>query len=73
MVPNGQSLLLVGGDVKLDGGELTAEGGRIELGGVSEPGTVALNMDANNLRLSFPQGVQRGDVSLTKLRLIVLG
>ncbi|MGI2903268.1 filamentous hemagglutinin N-terminal domain-containing protein [Tolypothrix sp. VBCCA 56010] len=64
-VPDGRSLLLVGGDVKLDGGKITASGGRVELGGVSEPGTVGLNIDSNNLRLSFPQGVQRGDVSLS--------
>jgi filamentous hemagglutinin family protein len=64
-VPDGRSLLLVGGDVKLDRARLTAPGGRVELGGVSEPGTVGLNMDGNNLRLSFPVGVQRGDISLT--------
>jgi len=34
-VQPGQTLALVGGDVKLEGGNLTAPGGRIELGGVS--------------------------------------
>lgn len=63
-VPASQSLLLVGGDVKLDGEKLTAPGGRVELGGVANFGTVGLNID-DNLRLSFPVGVSRADVSLT--------
>ncbi|MBW4629469.1 MAG: S-layer family protein [Brasilonema octagenarum HA4186-MV1] len=61
-VPNGRSLLLVGGDIKMDGGKLNAFGGRVELGGLSAPGTVGLNGDGS---LSFPVGVQRADVSLT--------
>ncbi|MFN6480832.1 filamentous hemagglutinin N-terminal domain-containing protein [Nostoc sp. DedQUE07] len=61
-VPNGQSLLLVGGDIKMDGGQLNAFGGRVELGGLSAAGTVGLNDDGS---LSFPVGVQRADVSLT--------
>jgi filamentous hemagglutinin family protein len=64
-VPTGRSLLLVGGDVKLEGGQLRALGGRIELGGVAGAGTVELFVNSNDLRLSFPQGVQRADVSLT--------
>ncbi len=63
-VPTSQSFLLVGGDVRLDGGKLTAPGGRVELGGLASFGTVGLNVD-DNLRLSFPVGVQRADVSLT--------
>ena len=63
-VPNGQSLLLVGGDVKLDGGILTAPGGRVELGGLASSGTVGLNVDGNHPRLSFPDGAARADVSL---------
>ncbi|MEM1395796.1 MAG: filamentous hemagglutinin N-terminal domain-containing protein, partial [Cyanobacteria bacterium P01_H01_bin.150] len=42
-VPNGKSLVLLGGDVSMDGGGLNAYGGRIELGGLTEPGTVALD------------------------------
>ncbi|MBW4592807.1 MAG: filamentous hemagglutinin N-terminal domain-containing protein [Brasilonema angustatum HA4187-MV1] len=61
-VKQGNSLTLVGGDVSLDGGILFAPGGRVELGGLSAPGTVGLNADGS---LSFPTGVQRGDVSLT--------
>jgi large exoprotein involved in heme utilization and adhesion len=64
-VPNGQSLLLVGGNVSLDGGSLYARGGRIELGGLAGTGTVGLNVDNNNLSLSFPDVVERADVSLS--------
>ncbi len=64
-VPEGQSLLLVGGDVKLERGRLQAISGQVELGGLAGVGTVGLNMDSNNFRLSFPVGVQRADVFLT--------
>ena len=64
-VPDGKSLVLLGGDVSMDGGGLNAYGGRIELGGLTEPGTVALDINGNNFRLGFPENVERGDVSLT--------
>jgi filamentous hemagglutinin family protein len=64
-LPSNRSLLLVGGDVNLEGGRLQTQGGRIELGGLAGAGTVGLNVDSNNLRLSFPQSVQKADVSLT--------
>ncbi|AUB40089.1 Large exoprotein involved in heme utilization or adhesion [Nostoc flagelliforme CCNUN1] len=64
-VPDGKSLLLVGGNVSIDGGELNAFGGRVELGGLGEPGTVGLGVDADNLSLRFPDNVARTEVSLT--------
>jgi len=63
-VPDGKSLLLVGGDVSLNGGALRTPGGRVELGGVAGTGMVGLNIDGNNLSLSFPDGVARASVSL---------
>ncbi|MEH2084419.1 MAG: S-layer family protein [Nostoc sp.] len=63
-VADGQSLLLVGGNISMDGGRLNAFGGRVELGGLASAGTVGLNINGNNLSLSFPDGVQRADVSL---------
>ncbi|KAB8334250.1 filamentous hemagglutinin N-terminal domain-containing protein [Scytonema tolypothrichoides VB-61278] len=62
-VPSGKTITLVGGNVSLDGPYLFAPGGRVELGGLSTAGTVGLNGDGS---LSFPVGVQRADVSLTK-------
>jgi filamentous hemagglutinin family protein len=64
-VYRGQSLLLLGGDVRLNGSVLRGLGGRIELGGLSAPGTVRLNADGNNLSLNFPDNVARADVFLT--------
>ena len=60
-----KTLALVGGNVSLDGGTLSAPDGRVELGGLAASGTVGLVVDGDNLRLSYPQQVQRADVSLT--------
>ncbi|MEH2204945.1 MAG: filamentous hemagglutinin N-terminal domain-containing protein [Nostoc sp.] len=64
-VPDGKSLLLVGGNVNMDGGWLVANGGRVELGGLTEAGSIRIQSNGNNFSLSFPDGVQRGDISLT--------
>jgi filamentous hemagglutinin family protein len=63
-VPDGKSLLLLGGDINVNSAGLFAVGGRIELGGISGEGTVKLNAEGNNLSLSFPDNVARADVSL---------
>ncbi|MBW4573246.1 MAG: filamentous hemagglutinin N-terminal domain-containing protein [Tolypothrix carrinoi HA7290-LM1] len=62
---NGQSLLLVGGDVKVDNATLEAPGGRIELGGFAAPGTIGLTTNGNILSLNFPENLARASVSLT--------
>ncbi len=64
-VPSGQTLALVGGNVSMDGGQLNAYSGRVELGGLAEPGTLALSVDGDNLSLRFPDNVKRASVSLT--------
>ncbi|MEH2181982.1 two-partner secretion domain-containing protein, partial [Nostoc sp.] len=64
-VPNGKSLLLVGGNVSMDGGNLNAYGGRVELGGLAAPGNVNLLFNRDNLSLKFPLNVTRADISLT--------
>jgi filamentous hemagglutinin family protein len=56
-----KTLALVGGDISLSGGNIIAPGGRVELGGLREAGTVQLNRDNS---LSFPASGERGDVSL---------
>ncbi len=63
-VPAGASLMLVGGDITLDGGILQAPGGRIELGGLADKGSIQINGEANNLNLTFPVDVKRANVSL---------
>ncbi len=64
-VPDGRSLLLVGGNVNLDGGSLRAYEGRIELAGLANGVRVGLNVAGNTLRLNVPDQVQKADVSLT--------
>ena len=61
-VPTGENLTLVGGDISFEGGEATASGGNIEIGGLEEVGTVTFNNEAS---LSFPKDVGKADVTLT--------
>ena len=72
-VYEGQSLLLLGGDVTLDQSFLYVDyfqGGRIELGGVAGAGTVGLSVNGNDLVLGFPTHVTRADVSIINGSLI---
>ncbi|MBD3884227.1 filamentous hemagglutinin N-terminal domain-containing protein [Phormidium tenue FACHB-886] len=64
-VPDGRSLLLLGGDINFVGGGVNAAGGRVELAAVAGTGTVGLTLEDNNLRLSFPTAIDRADISLT--------
>jgi filamentous hemagglutinin family protein len=64
-VPNGRSLLLLGGDVNLAGGGVNAAEGRVELGAIAGTGVVGLSLDDNSLRLNFPTTFDRANISLT--------
>ncbi|KAF3889333.1 beta strand repeat-containing protein [Tolypothrix bouteillei VB521301_2] len=64
-VLDGKSLLLVGGNVSMDRGWAIASGGRIELGGLVEAGSIGIQENGKNFSLTFPDRVQRGDISLT--------
>jgi filamentous hemagglutinin family protein len=57
-----QYIGLVGGDVWVEGGQINAPGGRVELGGLSAPGAVEFKIDRNAPKLLFPAGVARSDV-----------
>ncbi|MBN3959379.1 filamentous hemagglutinin N-terminal domain-containing protein [Nostoc sp. NMS8] len=63
-VPDGKSLVLVGGNVSIDGGWLNALGGRVELGGLAAPGNINLVFNGDNLSLKFPENLTRADVSI---------
>ncbi len=58
-----QYIGLIGGNVSIDGGQINAQGGRVEIGGLSAAGTVGLGIDGNILRAQFPANVARSDVS----------
>ncbi|GAP94799.1 two-partner secretion domain-containing protein [Leptolyngbya sp. NIES-2104] len=62
-VPTGQTLALVGGNVAIEGGELFAPGGRVELAGIAT-GEVGLRQQGQDWRLSVPDGLTRADVSI---------
>ncbi|MEQ8960661.1 MAG: S-layer family protein [Coleofasciculus sp. C2-GNP5-27] len=68
-VPDGKSLLLVGGDILIDGqmnfGGLAALEGRVELAAVTGSGTVGLTVDGNTLSLNVPSEVLQADIALT--------
>jgi filamentous hemagglutinin family protein len=61
---SGKSLLFVGGDVSMNGGDLFAPGAHLELGGLAGSGTIGLNVNSNKLRSSFPDGVARTNIQI---------
>ena len=60
-VSPGETIALIGADVKLEGGSLTAPGGTIELGGLTQSGTVGIS----NGNLSFPTDIAKSNVFLS--------
>jgi filamentous hemagglutinin family protein len=64
-VPVGQTLALVGGDVLLEGGRLTAAGGRIELGSVAGVGQVSLTQTGNGFVLGYDEINNFGNILLS--------
>jgi filamentous hemagglutinin family protein len=72
-VQPGRTLALVGGNVTIQRSNLQALGGRVELGSVAGSGRVGLNIDGNNLNLSFPNQLARADVTLSSSGIDVTG
>jgi filamentous hemagglutinin family protein len=58
----GKSIILVGGDIDLQGGLITASAGNVQLGGLSETGKIDITEDG----ISFPENVARNNVSLAQ-------
>ncbi len=58
----GKNISLIGGNIKLNRGIITAPGGKVELGGLATVGFVAIDEDSN---FKFPPEVTQADVSLT--------
>ena len=62
-VNEGKAISLIGGNVSVEnGGIISAPGGRIELGGLVETGVIGIADDSS---LIFPDGVVRGNISIT--------
>ncbi|MBE9130106.1 S-layer family protein, partial [Coleofasciculus sp. LEGE 07081] len=65
-VPPGQTIGLIGGQVSLEGGYLTSEGGRVELGSVGENSFVRLTTTTDGFSAGY-EGVQRfQDIQLSQ-------
>ena len=60
-----RTLALVGGDVLIEGGRLTAAGGRIELGSVARVGQVSLSQSGNGFVLGYDSVSGLGNISLS--------
>ncbi|BAY13820.1 S-layer family protein [Calothrix sp. NIES-2098] len=60
-----KTLALVGGNVALDGGLLSAPGGQIELGSITS-GNVVLNSIPQGFMLSYPNTSSFGDIQITQ-------
>jgi filamentous hemagglutinin family protein len=65
-VEEGQTLALVGGSVSLEGGNLTAPEGRIELGSVSSEGLVTLTPTNPGWQLSYENVGEFQDIRLAQ-------
>lgn len=63
-VPDGRSLIILGGDVVVDNSGLNAFGGRIEIGGVAGTGRVNVGTSGTSLQLGFPVETPRSNVSI---------
>ncbi|KST64233.1 beta strand repeat-containing protein [Mastigocoleus testarum] len=61
-VPDGKSLLLVGGDIIIDGGGLHALGGQVQLAGIADNGFARLNVNSKIPNLNIPGNTPRTDV-----------
>jgi filamentous hemagglutinin family protein len=62
-----ETLALVGGEIKLDGGTLKTAGGRIELGSVAAPGLVKLDPIEKGFVLSYQEISSLGNIQLLNL------
>jgi filamentous hemagglutinin family protein len=59
-VKTGENITLVGGDVSLNAGILSAPGGNVALGGIKAAGTIGIDKNGS---LNFPDRLERADVT----------
>ncbi|NEO45923.1 MAG: S-layer family protein [Moorea sp. SIO4A3] len=69
-VPDGQTLGLIGGDINIPGGNLTATDGRIELGSVGANSLVKLTATDTSFGLDYSGVEQFQDISLSEGALV---
>jgi filamentous hemagglutinin family protein len=66
-VPSGQTLAFVGGDFRLEGGKLTAPGGRIELGSVAGNSFIGISSNSEGFALNYNDVQNFQDIRLSSL------
>jgi filamentous hemagglutinin family protein len=69
-VQPGNTLALVGGDIDLIGGTLTAERGRVELGSVGQQALVGLDASASILQLNYATVNQFSNINLSRRAIV---
>jgi filamentous hemagglutinin family protein len=62
----GQTLALVGGDVRISGGQIFAQGGPVEIGSVQGEGQVALQPQPGGFTLAYPAALEMGAIQLSQ-------
>ena len=65
-VNSGNTLALLGGEINLTGGNLTAARGNVELGSVGEVTTISLNPTDNGFTFDYEEINNFGDLNLTQ-------
>jgi filamentous hemagglutinin family protein len=65
----GQTIGLIGGDINFEGGVVFAPGGKVQLGGLAEAGTVGISDNGN---VSFPENIARAYVNLTDTSFVIV-
>ncbi|MGB3403618.1 MAG: filamentous hemagglutinin N-terminal domain-containing protein [Microcoleaceae cyanobacterium] len=69
-VQPGQTLGLIGGNIIIDGGILTAEKGKIELGSIGENSSVNINLNSTDFTLDYSDITNFQDIKLSNNALI---
>ena len=67
------TIALLGGEIILNGGALTADGGRVELGAVADENIVILNSDDRGWRLSYAEISSFEDINLSQSSISAIG
>ena len=62
----GQNILLLGGNVDLIENGISLAGGRVQLAGLSEAGTISISSHNGFLSASLPENTARSDISLSQ-------
>ena len=69
-VPNSESLMLLGGEVIIDGGGLNVQDGRIEIIALQGNQTIGLNSDSANLSFDLPTELQTNNILFSDRALV---